>query len=117
MFSSLVRSCSPHVGFAEAKSGDRVQVYGAINKTQVEFDSTDLTLSFHLENEEGEVLPVVYKGVVPSNFEYAEEATCAGVWKDGRFIADQLLLKCPSKYEGEVEEGGSYEFYPEEGGI
>jgi cytochrome c-type biogenesis protein CcmE len=114
MFSSMVRSCSPHVGFEKAKSGDRVQVYGSIMSDKIVFDSTDLSLSFTLENDAGEILPVVYKGVVPSNFEYAQEATCAGVWEGDRFECDQLLLKCPSKYEGEIEDGSQIEFYNED---
>jgi cytochrome c-type biogenesis protein CcmE len=117
MFSSLVRSCSPHVSFDKAKSGSNVQIFGKIDTGEVVFDSADLSLSFTLMNEEGESMPVVYHGVVPSNFEYAEEATCVGSWQDGKFQADKLLLKCPSKYEGEVEEGEQYEFYNEDQSI
>jgi len=117
MFSSLIRSCSPHVSFKEAKSGQRVQVYGDIMQEDIIFDSAALSLSFSLQNELGEILPVVYSGVVPSNFEYAEEATCAGFWEDGEFKCDQLLLKCPSKYKGEVAEDSSYEFYDEDNQI
>lgn len=114
MFSSMIRSCSPHVGFDKAKSGQRVQVYGAIITGDVRFDSSTLVLSFTLEDESGNVLPVRYSGVVPSNFEYAREATCAGQWEGNWFQADQLLLKCPSKYEGEVEDESIYEFYNED---
>jgi len=113
MFSSLLRSCSPHVGFERARSGERVQVYGAIVTADISFDSSALTLSFSLRNEQGEMLPVVYTGVVPANFEYAREATCSGVWRDGRFLSDRMLLKCPSKYEGQVEEDSAYQFYDE----
>lgn len=114
MFSSLIRSCSPHVEFDKAKSGEHVQIFGEIIKDQAEFDSSALILKFNLKNEQGEILPVVYKGVVPSNFQYAEEATCSGVWQDGKFECDQLLLKCPSKYEGEVKDDSEYEFYIED---
>lgn len=114
MFSSLIRSCSPHVGFDRARSGQRVQVFGTIIPEEIVFDSTNLTLSFVIKDESGDVLPVIYKGVVPSNFEYAQQATCGGVWKNGEFNADQLLLKCPSKYEGEVKDKQQYEFYNED---
>jgi cytochrome c-type biogenesis protein CcmE len=117
MFSSLVRSCSPHVSFDKAKSGNNVQIFGKIDTGEVVFDSADLSLSFILLNESGESMPVIYHGVVPSNFEYAEEATCIGSWQNGKFKADKLLLKCPSKYEGEVEEGEQYEFYNEDQSI
>ncbi len=117
MFSSMVRSCSPHVGFENARSGERVQVFGTIIPEKIDFDSSSLVLSFTIKNEEGEELPVVYSGVVPSNFEYAQQATCAGEWKGDHFQADQLLLKCPSKYEGEVEDESQLEFYNEDKSI
>lgn len=111
MSSSLFRSCSPHVGFESAKSGQRVQVFGEIVQDDIVFDSAELSLSFSLKNDQGEILPVVYKGVVPSNFEYADQATCAGVYEDDKFQAEQLFLKCPSKYEGELEDDTQIEFY------
>jgi cytochrome c-type biogenesis protein CcmE len=117
MFSSLIRSCSPHVGFEKAKSGERVQVYGSIVTDDIKFDSSTLILSFTLEDETGNVLPIRYAGVVPSNFEYAREATCAGQWEGDWFRADRLLLKCPSKYEGEVEDDSIYQFYNGDQGI
>jgi len=114
MFSSLIRSCSPHVGFEKAHSGERVQVYGAIVQEDISFDSSHLILKFNLSDDEGELLPVEYKGVVPSNFEYAAEATVSGQWENTVFKADKLLLKCPSKYEGQVEGDSIYEFYYED---
>lgn len=117
MASSLFRSCSPHVGFESAKSGERVQVFGDIVGDEIVFDSSALTLTFTLKDENGEVMPVIYSGVVPSNFEYAEQATCIGLYKDGKFQADRLLLKCPSKYEGEVEDDSLFQFYDENEGV
>ena len=117
MSTSLIRSCSPHVGFENAKTGERVQVFGEIVGEDIAFDSASLTLSFTLRDENGEILPVVYKGVVPSNFDYAEQATCMGLYQDGKFHADQLLLKCPSKYEGDVEDDSLFEFYNDKEGV
>jgi len=117
MFSSMIRSCSPHVGFENARSGDRVQVFGTIVPEKIDFDSSSLQLSFTLRNEEGEELPVVYSGVMPSNFEHAQQATCAGTWHGDSFQADQLLVKCPSKYEGEVEDESKLDFYNEDNSI
>lgn len=114
MFSSLMRSCSPHVDFDRAKTGEYVQVYGFIQTDNIRFDSSSLILSFSLEDESGATMPVEYGGVVPANFEYAQEATCAGHWQDGKFVADRLLLKCPSKYEGQVGDDTLYQFYDED---
>ena len=55
--------------------------------------------------------------VVPVFASVAREATCAGQWEGDWFRADQLLLKCPSKYEGEVEDDSIYEYYDEDQGI
>ncbi|MDH4223841.1 MAG: cytochrome c maturation protein CcmE [candidate division Zixibacteria bacterium] len=39
-------------------------------------------------------------GVKPANFEQATSIVVIGMYRDGIFIADQVLVKCPSKYQG-----------------
>ncbi len=47
-------------------------------------------------------LTVIYNDVKPDNFPEATQAVVQGKFNpDGTFHADQLLLKCPSKYEAE----------------
>ena len=94
-------SLTPYRTFREARdSGAYVQVNGTLpdpggSKT------VDGRLLFRLEDEEGEILDVVYPGVKPANFEQATSVVAIGQYKQEAFLADQLLVKCPSKYQAE----------------
>ncbi len=102
IFSSLNDTLTPYISFDEAKQRDqRVQVIGSILKDDVYFDRDSLQLVFKVEDENHQQLTVVYSGSMPGNFDQAETIVCMGKYKDGRFHADELLLKCPSKYEGD----------------
>ena len=46
-------------------------------------------------------MKVVYYGVVPGNFDQATSVVAKGIVKEQEFVADKLLVKCPSKYQGE----------------
>jgi cytochrome c-type biogenesis protein CcmE len=57
-------------------------------------------ISFRLKDKEGSVVTVVYSGPPQSNLAEATQVVAIGAMKDGKFVSDQLLVKCPSKYEG-----------------
>jgi cytochrome c-type biogenesis protein CcmE len=65
-------------------------------------------LRFGLADENGTVMPVMYEGVKPGNFEEATEIVAVGKYRDGAFHADQLLVKCPSKYQGLDEDPSTH---------
>jgi cytochrome c-type biogenesis protein CcmE len=89
---------SPRTGSAELL-GRRLQVRGAVDRASVERSASGLDLQFLLTGQQGR-LPVVYHGVVPDTFEQAQTITVGGhVGADGTFVADQLFVQCPSKYE------------------
>jgi cytochrome c-type biogenesis protein CcmE len=48
---------------------------------------------------------VEYDGAKPSNFDEADKIVAIGRWEKnkGAFEAKELLIKCPTKYEGRVE--------------
>ncbi len=99
---SLKTSLTPYVSFAEAKSSPQtVQVMGELDKSATRYDTTAGLLYFTLKDKHGELLEVSYKGVRPGNFDQATQIVAIGDYKDKVFQADQLLVKCPSKYQGE----------------
>jgi cytochrome c-type biogenesis protein CcmE len=60
----------------------------------VKFDITD----------EGERLSVVFQGSLPQNFDQSTQVVVIGsVTEEGYIESDQLLVKCPSKYESTEE--------------
>lgn len=99
---SLKTSLTPYVSFAEAKkSPQTVQVMGELEKSQTRYDTTANLLYFTIKDKHGDLLEVSYKGVKPGNFDQATQIVAIGDYKNKVFEADQLLVKCPSKYQGE----------------
>ena len=97
------KSLTPYVPFAEARrSGSSSQVNGTLaDPAKVQYDVDKGELVFALQDETHETMTVVYRGVKPANFEQATSVVAIGTYKEGRFEADQLLVKCPSKYQAE----------------
>jgi len=95
---------TPYVSFDEAqKSSRRVQVAGGLIPDSTTYVESDELLRFGMVEEGGETMTILYEGVKPGNFEEATQIVAIGSYSDGAFYADQLLVKCPSKYQG-IEE-------------
>lgn len=99
-------SMTPYVSFDEAvKAGRTVQVMGALDKGSTRYDTATKVLHFRLLDEKSHAtLPVAYRDVKPANFEDAVSIVAIGKYQDGTFHAEKLLVKCPSKYQGEEVE-------------
>jgi len=55
--------------------------------------------TFLLVDNNKEERPVVYYHPKPQDFEKSEQIVVVGCVKNNEFVADQILMKCPSKYE------------------
>jgi cytochrome c-type biogenesis protein CcmE len=96
------RAMSPYVSFEEAeKSTTPVQIKGDLLKDETRYDEKSGNLVFYLRNEKGATMKVVYGGSKPGNFDQANQVVAKGTYSGGVFHADTLLVKCPSKYQGE----------------
>jgi cytochrome c-type biogenesis protein CcmE len=101
---SFRKSVTPYLSFAEARRATGlVQVNGRIADKDYVIRPQEQYLEFDLRDEKGETMPVVYRGVIPGNFDQATMVVAIGRYQDGRFQAEQLLVKCPSKYQAEAE--------------
>jgi len=110
---SFMKTTIQYVSIEQARNSDKiVQVMGKIDFDVVTFNTDEQRLEFAIFDAEApddataDRLPVVYHGVVPGNFEQATSVVLKGKSRDGVFEADQMLVKCPSKYQGE---GGEYQ--------
>jgi len=102
------KSMTPYISFAEARrASGLVQVNGKLADKNYVLKREEQYLEFKLRDAQDEVLPVVYRGVIPGNFDQAESVVAIGHYKGGHFEAEQLLVKCPSKYQAEAEKGGT----------
>lgn len=92
--------------------GQRVRVNGNVVAGTEDWkpDVNPPTLRFSVKDasgndNSGDVLPIVFYGPRPDNFQRAASAIIEGsLQKDGSFQAETLLLKCPSRYEEEPSE-------------
>ena len=79
-----------------------VQVIGKVDKAQnVIYNSDDNILTFTLIDELNTPEVITFNGPKPNNFDLAPMVVVKGRYESGRFIAKDIMTKCPSKYEGE----------------
>jgi cytochrome c-type biogenesis protein CcmE len=105
--SSFKRTVTPYIGFREARSASGlVQVNGKLADKDYILKPEEQFLRFKLRDEQGEVMPVEYRGVIPGNFDQAVSVVAIGRYQGDHFEAQQLLVKCPSKYQAEAEKAG-----------
>lgn len=78
------------------------RVTGAIVPDSIEWSTRDMHLTFVIEDDTGQ-LPISYHGPQPDMLVDAVEAVAIGRYDPGAhvFEADELLMKCPSKYEAQ----------------
>jgi len=113
-----------------ASLGDRnVKVSGAVVGETITYDAQTLTLGFAIANVPGDIkeieasgglaaaleaavmnpeaarMRVVYIGPKPDLMRDQAQAILTGhLGEDGIFYADEVLLKCPTRYESELPE-------------
>jgi len=80
----------------------RIRVNGVVVDGSENWNAEQVTLKFMIEDDENpdNQLPVVFYEPRPDNFHRAASVIAEGeLLDDGTFLADVLLLKCPSRYE------------------
>ena len=89
---------------AASTSHKKVQVKGTwVKEKEAQFDGTKSQFTFYMKDDNGEEVRVVLDGAKPNNFELADAIVVKGRYQDGYFHANDILTKCPSKYEADAE--------------
>jgi len=89
--------------------GKSLQIIGEVEPGSL-VTTNDGSISFILIDEEGSI-KVTYRGVPPQNIEQeGNQVVVLGTLGEDGIESSQLLVKCPSKYEGEDQEGYSHVF-------
>jgi len=102
---AFVQALTPYVSIAEAKaSGRSVQVHGFLKET-LGYDAGG-RFRFVLVDEKGDEMTVAYGKSRPANFDQATGFVVIGRYDaaSGLFLAEQVLVKCPSKYQEQGQE-------------
>ena len=92
---------SPYVTFKEAKlnAGKYVQIIGRLDKS-VPVAHREGAFTFTVKDKFDSGMRVMHRGIKPQNFDQSEQVVLLGRYdpKDEIFVADNILVKCPSKY-------------------
>lgn len=109
LFTSLLmynfgNSISTYVNFEQAEGRSTSHVVGTWDNTQdYGFSRETMQFSFHMKDEDGNVRRVVYSKPKPNNFEQATQLVVIGELRNNVFYANEMLMKCPSKYNENPE--------------
>jgi cytochrome c-type biogenesis protein CcmE len=96
---------TPYVSFDVAKkTAGSVQVMGSLEKGSERYDAATQELAFSIVDDHQRVMPVIYRGIKPANFRDALSIVAIGRYESGSLHAEKLLVKCPSKYQGQETE-------------
>lgn len=97
---SFKSSLTPYVTFAQAKTiSGSVQVRGVLVSDQMVMTDGGKAIQFKLLDETGQEAIIVYKGTKPDGLAQAASIVAIGRYQNNQFIAEKLLVKCPSKYQ------------------
>jgi cytochrome c-type biogenesis protein CcmE len=110
---STLGDASTYVSFSEARSmaesgkNAKVHVVGQLVRDDsgqargVEPTDDKLAVHFMMADNNNEVQRVFYNEPMPPDLLRSEQVVVVGNYRNGQFEADQILLKCPSKYQDE----------------
>ena len=108
---STAGDASTYVNFSQAyqmaSSGEtkRIHVVGELKKDAsgniigLENGADRVSFSFMLIDDQGKEQKVIYNEPMPPDFTSSEKVVVIGSYKGETFLANKILLKCPSKYQ------------------
>jgi len=73
-----------------------------VKEKHYQVNKPDKTFTFFMTDVKGKEMKVIYEGTIPNNFESATSVVVTGKYEEGYFHARDILTKCPSKYEEQV---------------
>ncbi|MEQ8414675.1 MAG: cytochrome c maturation protein CcmE [Imperialibacter sp.] len=115
---STAGDASTYVSFGEAQelaakgNSGMIHVVGALKKDQqgqpvgIQTSPDMLSFSFIMVDQNNLEQEVIYNEPMPMDFLRSEQVVVVGSYKKNMFVADKILMKCPSKYqENEIKVG------------
>lgn len=92
-------SISTYTTFEGASEGSTAHIPGTWDEEKgAEFSLETKRFTFYMKDEDGVSKKVVYSKPKPNNFEQADQLVVIGEMKGDTFYANEMLMKCPSKY-------------------
>lgn len=106
---STISNSSTYAPFRTAieNEGKTFHVVGKVNLQKDFIYNPEVNANlfgFYLVDNEGIEKLVMYNGTKPQDFERSEQIVVVGKMSGNDFHANQLLMKCPSKYNGNQQD-------------
>lgn len=100
---STVYNADTYASFEQARQqpGRDFHIIGELIKDQPieeHIISNTLFMTFFMRDQQGYTSKVHYPGAKPQDFEKSDQVVLVGRYEQETFVASNLLLKCPSKY-------------------
>ncbi|HHP7240615.1 MAG TPA: cytochrome c maturation protein CcmE [Cyclobacteriaceae bacterium] len=108
---STIGDASQYVDFDKAKylyktgNTEKIHVVGTLMKDDlgnvigIKHSPDQLSFSFNMVDEKNNAQKVIYNEPMPTDFLKSEKVVVVGSYYNDLFVADKILLKCPSKYQ------------------
>lgn len=97
---------------AEAGKTSSIHIVGSLKKNDkgeivgLEKGADKLSCSFILVDDKNREEKVIYNEPAPTDLGKSEKIVVIGEYKGNQFVAEKILLKCPSKYEDQKLKAG-----------
>ncbi|WP_258100401.1 cytochrome c maturation protein CcmE [Marinoscillum pacificum] len=110
---STAGDASAYVTFEDAQemaskgNDNKIHVVGKLpkdgsgNVVGIEPSPDMMSFKFQMVDENNETQIVYHPNPMPTDFLRSEQVVVVGGYQNGKFVADKILLKCPSKYQEE----------------
>ncbi len=110
---STAGDASAYVDFKDAKemyqagNKNKIHVVGQLKKDAegqvigIETSPDMLSFKFTMIDEKNVEQVVFHPNPMPTDFLRSEQVVVVGAYQNEKFVADKILLKCPSKYQEE----------------
>ena len=96
---NLGNSISTYTTFDGADKSKTAHVPGTwVDTEEYGFSRETMQFTFHMKDDAGNMRKVGYPRPKPNNFEDADRIVVIGELRDNVFYANEMLMKCPSKY-------------------
>lgn len=104
VFINASKDVSTYANFEQANAGDRVKIVGQLSKDKpmvYDAQNNPNEFTFFMKDNDGVEKKVLLLKPKPQDFEMSEQIVVTGQMKDDVFNANEILMKCPSKYKDE----------------
>ena len=111
MVITSIGDASKYVDFQEARlmadkgNDKKIHVIGTLKKdgqgqvVGIQENEDKLSFTFLMVDENNREQKVYYNEPIPTDFIRSEQVVIVGSYRSDMFVADKILLKCPSKYQ------------------